>query len=571
MNIPQPNDKNTAKVHHTATLVSTVWMIPLLAAIVGTWLLVQNIRTKGPEIKLLMDNAEGIEINNTTIRILNVEVGKVTQIRLRPKQEGVEITARLNKDVEDLLREDTQFWVVKPRIDQNGITGLGTLVSGSYIAFSPGKSKEEADTFTVADLPPVTAIGQNGIRIYLSGKNNRMIGVGSPVLYENHTVGTVETAKFDPVDQTVNYTIFIQSPNETLMTAGSQFWLDSGISIRTDGTGINVNSPPLPALLSGAIAFYTPKNSDAAQKPAQSGDKFKIYNNRQELERQPGQRTLYYVVFFNSSVRGLEAGAPVEYKGIKIGTVSDVPYFKDGDNLHLFENGIIPVRIRLEPYLMESNGGKQTRQSKVFWQQQIQTAMQRGLAASIASNNLILGSKMIVLDDRSTESERLRPVAEYQGHIVLASHSGGGLDDLQTKVSTLLDKFNNLALDQTIIGINTNLSELKTTLKSAQTMIASADKAVRSADKTIGAAGKLVGSASVQQMPAELNKTLQELRQTLKGVSPQSPVYRDVQDTLHSIERTLKDVTPVINTLKSKPNSLIFNSNVDDPTPKGSD
>ncbi|WP_027009140.1 intermembrane transport protein PqiB [Conchiformibius kuhniae] len=569
MNKPQ-DELPAAKVRQTATLVSTVWLIPLLAAIVGAWLLAQNVRSKGPEITLLMDNAEGIEVNNTTIRILNVDVGRVTKIRLRPDQSGVEITARLNKDVEDLMRQDTQFWIVKPRIDQNGITGLNTLVSGAYIAFSPGESRQKASEFTVSELPPVTAIGQSGIRVYLSGKNSRMIGVGSPVLYENHVVGTVETANFHPQDQTVHYTVFINSPNESLLTNGSQFWLDNGISVRTDGTGISVQSPPLSALLSGAIAFHTPKYGDAGQKPAQSGDEFKIYDNRQELEREPGERTLYYTAFFKDSVRGLEAGAPVEYKGLKIGTVADVPYFEDGDNLQLFENGRIPVRLRLEPYLMESNGSRDTRQSKEYWQQQLQAAFKRGLSAEIASNNLILGSKMIILDDKPAPAdELLRPAAAYHGYPVIATRNGGGLDALQAQVGKLLAKLEKLPLEQTLGGINANLAELQTTLKSAQKVMASADKAVQSADKTIGSAGKLVGSKAIQQMPAELNRTLQELRQTLKGVSPESPVYRDVQQTLQGIERTLKDVQPVIQTLKEQPNALIFQSGGDDPVPKG--
>lgn len=565
----QSQDDTPAKVRQTATLVSTVWLIPLFAAIVGAWLLAQNIRSKGPEITLLMDNAEGIEVNNTSVRILNVDVGRVTRIRLQPDQKGVEVTARLSKDVEDMMREDTRFWIVKPRIDQNGITGLGTLVSGSYIAFSPGTGKEEARRFTVDELPPVTAIGQRGLRLFLSGKNSKMVSAGSPVLYENHTVGTVESAKFNPADQMVNYTVFIQSPNESLVNSASQFWLDSGINIRTDGTGISINSPPLPALLSGAIAFHTPKYGDEAQKPAANGERFKIFNDRKELESQPGRRTLYYIAFFDRSVRGLKSGAPVEYKGLRVGTVADVPYFQDGDNLKLFANGLIPVRLRLEPYMMESNGSAEHRQSREYWQAQIQAALQRGMSASLESNNLLLGSKMVVLDDSPSSDKRLLPVAEYQGLPVIASRNGGGLEDLQAQVGRLLDKFNALPLDKTVGEINGNLAELKQTLKSAQTLLAGVDKTVRTFDQTAASANKLLSAPATRQIPADLNKTLQELREVLKGVSPQSPVYRDVQQTLGSLERTLKDVQPVVQTLKEKPNALIFQSGTQDPVPKG--
>lgn len=582
MSLPQEDNTQIAKVRQTATLVSTVWLIPLLAAIIGAWLLAQNIRTKGPEITLHLDNAEGIEVNTTAVRILNVDVGRVTQIRLKKDQQGVEITARLNKDMEDLMREDTQFWIVKPRIDQNGITGLGTLVSGSYIAFSPGKSETEKYDFKVSELPPVTAIGQSGIRLHLSGKNSKMLSAGSPVLYENHIVGTVESAKFDPKTQTVHYAIFVQSPNESLISSASQFWLDSGVSVKTDGSGISIQTPPLSAILSGAISFVTPKFIEN-QTPASNGDQFHIFNNRRELESQPSPRTLYYVAFFDQSVRGLEVGAPVEFKGIRIGTVVDVPYFDGADGLNLLEKGKIPVRLRIEPYLLETNNRREHRQSKEYWEDQIQAALNRGLSAAMVSNNLVLGSKMIELSDEKSDAPLLKPAPHYHGHTVIGTQSGGGLESLQTQVSQLLSKFNALPLDKTIGELNGGLAELKTTLQTAQTMLASAnqamskvDKAVvagektlQSADKTMKSVDKLLNQKDIQQMPAELKQTLRELRETLKGVSPQSPVYQDVQNTLQSIDRTLKEAAPVMKTLKEQPNSLIFNTQSKDPQPKG--
>ena len=247
-----------AHVRQSKTLASTVWIIPLIAAIAGIWLLVDYSRQQGPEITLLMDNAEGIEVNTTTIRLLNVEIGRVSSIRLRPDHKGVEVVAKLQPSAREMMREDTQFWVVKPRIDQNGVTGLNTLLSGSYISFAPGTSQEEASTFTVSELPPISAMGQHGLRLKLVGHNSKMLSAGSPVMFENLTVGSVETAKFNPQTQNVEYSIFIQSPNDVLVKSNSQFWLDSGVSVRLDGGGVKIDSAPLPAILSGAIAFNTP-------------------------------------------------------------------------------------------------------------------------------------------------------------------------------------------------------------------------------------------------------------------------------------------------------------------------
>ena len=539
-----------ARVKKTNVFTSIVWLIPLIALIAGGWLLVKDIRNRGPVVTLLMDSAEGIEVNNTVIKVLNVDVGHVTRIKLRDDQKGVEVTAQLNADAKDLIRSDTQFWVVKPRIDQSGVTGLSTLLSGSYIAFTPGKSNETKDVFEVQDIPPIAAIGQSGLRLKLVGQNDKILNVSSPVLYENFMVGQVESAHFEPADQTVHYTIFIQSPNDKLINSESRFWLESGINIETTGSGVKLNSAPLPALLSGAISFDSPKTKDS--KNVKSEDSFTLYDSRSEVANLPDDRSLYYTAFFKQSVRGLTAGSPVEYKGLNVGVVSDVPYFDRNDSLHMFENGWIPVRIRIEPSRMEINADEQ---SKEHWKQQFQAALGKGLTATISSNNLITGSKMVELTDQPSSSPKLRPHTVYAGDTVIATQ-GGGLDDLQAKVADLLEKFNNLPLDKTVAGLNGSLAELKSTLKSANAALSSIDK--------------LVGKPQTQNIPNELNQTLKELRQTLQGVSPQSPIYGDVQNTLQSLDKTLRDVQPVINTLKEKPNALIFNSSSKDPIPKGS-
>ena len=509
--------------------------------LVGGWLLFDHIRNTGPTITLHIDSADGIEVNNTVVRVLSVNVGKVTNIRLREDGKGVELTAQLNADVKHMMRSDTQFWVVKPRIDSNGISGLNTLVSGSYIAFMPGKATEPKDTFDVADVPPISALAQDGLRLQLSGANSKMLETGAPVVYESFPVGRVESAKFDPESRRVSYTVFIEHPNDSLINSSSQFWLDSGIRIQADGGGFQLDSAPLGALISGAITFRTP---DRAAPPAKAEGKFELYDNRAAVDRLPGERAMYYTAFFRQSVRGLNAGSPVEYKGVKVGSVADVPYFGSGDSLKLFENGWIPVRLRIEPHLIEQNSDRESRE---YWQKAFQTALNGGLNATLSSDNLLLGSKMIELTDAPSDGERLKPMAEYNGLTVIATR-GGGFDDLQAQLGNLLEKFNKLPLDKTVGELNGSLAELKSTLKSANSLLA---------------------KPQTQAIPTELNKTLAELRQALQGISPSSPVYRDVQETLRNIDQTLRDAQPVLNTLKEKPNALIFNRSEKDPIPKG--
>lgn len=538
---PQPVP---SRVRKTNSMAKAVWLVPALALLTGGWLLMNNIRNSGPEITLYLNSAEGIEVNNTVIRVLDVEVGRVSKIRLREDLKGVELTAKLNADASEMMREDTQFWIVKPRIDQSGISGLNTLVSGSYIAFLPGKSEQEQDEFTVAEQAPLNALSQSGLRLRLSGDNNKMLEVGSPVMFEGFQVGVVENAKFDPQTRRVNYSVLIKHPNDKLISLNSRFWLQSGISVQANNGGVKVDGLAFPALLSGAIAFTTPPSADGTNKAVANNDEFELYNDRSSVENLPDERALYYVVFFKQSIRGLSAGSPVEYKGVRIGSVSDAPFFAPNDSLNLLKTGYVPVRIRIDPQLMEINAPAQ---NKAFWQNTVQTALNRGLSAILSSDNLVLGSKMIELSDAPSAEAAVKPYSHYDQFTVIASR-GGGLDDLQAQVNKLLKKINDLPLNQTVTELNAGLGELKATLKSVN---------------------QLVSKPQTQQIPAEVNKALSELRQTLNGVQPNSPVYQDAQNTLNSLNKTLRDVQPLIQTLKEKPNALIFNNSSSDPTPKG--
>ncbi|MCO6504547.1 MAG: intermembrane transport protein PqiB [Snodgrassella sp.] len=534
--------QTTATVKHAPPFNILVWIIPALALLTGAWLLFQHIRNTGPEITLYLNDADGIEINSTAIKVLNVTVGKVTAIAISPDEKGVQIKAKMSADVKSMLRKDTQFWIVKPRIDQSGITGLNTLVSGSYIAFTPGHSKEKANSFKVLDLPPVSAISQSGIRLRLKGYSDKLLTPGSPLLYGDIAAGQIEKAYFDAKDHSVHYQVFVNSPYDSLINDKVKFWLQTGLQIKASAGGIHVDSAPLPALLSGAIAFKT--TNDGTGTPVVNDTQLTLYNSEQELDNLPSKRALYYVIFFNQSIRGLKVGAPVEFQGLNIGSVADVPYFAHNDSHQLLQNGWIPIRIRIEPERMEINS---TIQDNKKWQQKIQQAMYNGMSAALEKDNLLTGNQFIRLSTTQTSTAILRPTDVYQGYTVIGS-TNSGFDMLQNQLSALLTKLNKLPIERTLHQLDSTMIQLKTTLASAD---------------------RLLAQNQTQRIPTELNATLRELRTTMQGVSSTSPLYGDIQQTLKSIDRTLKDAQPTLKTLKQQPNALIFNRHGHDPEPQG--
>lgn len=538
---PIPNDDDAPVVTENK-FISVVWIIPLIALITGAWLLINHISKIGPEVTLIMNSAEGIQVDQTVVKVFSVEVGRVTSIGLRPGQNGVEIKARLKAGMEDYLRKDTKFWIVKPRIGLEGITGLGALVSGSHIEFIPGKDATEATTFNVAEDPPHMVSNKPGLTLSLVGQDSRMLPVGNPILYRDITVGRIERADFNPKDETINYQIFINKPYDELIGKNTQFWVLNGFDIQATGAGIKIRSGPITSLINGAISFSSPTEVGKGGN-VQNHQKFTLYADEDKVLQQPSDRALYYVAVFDQSIRGLEAGADIQFQGVNIGAVSQVPFFERNDSLNMFNSGKIPVLLRIEPGRMELNADEQTQKQ---WLSRFEQAIDQGLTAKLESNSLITGSLFVELTQQA-KNRGAHARQQYHGYTMIPT-AASGLNRLEDQIMRLLDKLNNLPVEKSLAELNGTLSELQRTLNSAN---------------------KVIDSDDTRNIPKQLNQTMQQVQTLLKGMSPDAPMYQEAQETMKQINQTLQEVKPVIRTLNEKPNALIFNTKQVDPTPKG--
>ena len=531
---PTPDNIPQARKRRTSTaLINTVWLVPLSALIAGVWLLASTIRERGPEITLALPDADGIQAGSTVIKLLNVDVGRVVKVSLNDQHNGVILQARMDKSAAKLLTNETQFWLVKPRIDRTGVTGLGTLVSGYYIEMSPGKNGTPRRNFTVIDAKPSDLNATGGKYFQLTGiADDSLLSVGSSVLYRNIEVGEVSDARFNPQKNTVEYRIFIKHPNETLIGENTQFWSAGGLNVDFNGGTLNVAAPPVGAILSGgAIAFDNPTQGKGAE--VAENTHFTLHKNHSAIEEKKPENAFHLVAFFDQSVANLHKGSPVVYKGITVGYVENPQFFHSGDKSKLFDNKNIPVLFYLSPELFSENINISE------WQNSIQEALNQGLTATIGSHNLLLGGGQIELSDNN-QDQPLKPMNKYQDFLVIGTHKGG-FDSITQQLNAVLEKINHLPLEKTVVELN----------------------------KTISNLDKLLANKEMQSLPADIHNTLQELQKTLNGISPDAPIYRDIQITLHKINHTLDKAEPVLRRLDEKPNALIFNDNRLDPIPKG--
>ncbi|MDQ7048782.1 MAG: MlaD family protein [Enterobacterales bacterium] len=248
-----------AKVSPTRS-ISLVWLIPLVSLFVGLWMVLNTWANQGPEITVFFETAEGLEVGTTKIKYREITIGQVTEIKLNNKFNGVKVTARLDKNTEKLLRTDTDFWVVKPRIGNGGISGLSTLFSGSYIELSPGFSEQKRTDFVGLELPPVTSPGTPGLRITLDSNNQTALKVGDPILFYGIQVGRIEYVHFNVEQRKVYYDAFIQSPYDKLVTTNTRFWKIDGVEFDLNADGLRIQTGTLETFIRGGVTFDVPEN-----------------------------------------------------------------------------------------------------------------------------------------------------------------------------------------------------------------------------------------------------------------------------------------------------------------------
>lgn len=527
---------------------SMVWIVPIVAVLLGGWMVLHNYATRGPVITIQFANAEGLVADKTHIKALNVDIGIVQRVEINPDFNGVLVTAQVKKEISPLLRTDSQFWVVRPRFGAAGISGLSTLLSGAYIELSPGSSKKMSKKFIgLEDIPPTPA-NTPGVRLTLISDRNTSLSAGEPVLYRGFKVGRVEKTVFDIQNRQVRSDIFIDAPYNDLVSSSSRFWNASGIAVDMDSEGVRVTSESVETLLLGGVSFAHPNDTPAGEA-VHNGETFTLYPNQQSINVNHFQYSADYILLFNSSVRGLSTGAPVTFRGLDIGHVVDISFDYIPNETLEFDNTsvAIPVLIRLTP---ASLTGEDSDQMLKKLQQRIDKGIDSGLRASLKTGNLLTGSLYVSLDFvENAEPAGAKSIADY----ALIPTVSDSFDQIQTKVSTLLDKFNELALKQTVDDAGLALREVSSAANQAETVLAHLDT--------------LLGSDEIQQLPAHLNDTLLVLRDKLSAIiadySAGSPVYHQLDQNLDQLQQMLYSIEQLANQVDSQPSSLIFS----DPRP----
>ncbi len=533
---------------------STIWFVPAAAIIIGAWMVYAHWSGQGPLIEITFVSGEGIEAGKTKVKRKNVAVGEVLELRLSDDAEHVVLSVRINKDETRLLREDSQFWVVRPRVGKGGVSGLNTLLSGAYIALSPGSDADLADQFTGLERPPFTPIGTPGLHVTLDSDGNRSLGEGDPVLFHGIEVGKIEYVHSNSEERRTYYNAFIAAPYDRLVTTNTRFWFSNGLSVDLSADGIRLEMASLTTVISGGVSFDVPVGQPQGEHITERAF-FTIYPREGAINETQFEHSLSYMVLFDDSIRGLKPGAPVEYRGVKVGSVirTDIDY-PEVENM-LMPRARIPVLVEIIPARF---GYPDEKSVLAEVDGRIVELVGAGLRAGLATGNLLTGRKYVELQyHRSADGNAGGDMEAFAGYKVIPSIDGQ-LGQLLDNASRTLDVINKLPLDDVLDSAQSALDEIAATLAEFRKSATELDQIL-----TDPASHELIGT---------LNKTLIGFQQLAIDFSEGSATHAELQNSLRSLGQTLQELEPVLKNLRRQPNSLIFGGADDeDLEPKGAE
>lgn len=549
-NTPPPNTPE-AVVEESRSL-PLVWLIPVVALLIGAWLAWKTLSEQGPLITLTFKEAFGLEAGKTRIKFKDIQVGLVETVRLSEDLSQVIVTARMEKSVAGHLGGDSRFWVVKPQLGLSGVSGLDTLMAGNYIAVEFGTGKP-ARNFTGLEHAPKISAETPGRSYVLVADNAGSLQEGTPVYFRNIRAGRVVDVHLAEDKQSVLAEIFIDAPFEQLVHDNSRFWLTNAIDVSMNSQGFDLKIGSLLSLLSGGIAFDTPSLNNGPAQSSRAGTHFDLHKDFADITERTHTHKQPYRMYFDDSVRGLASGAPVEFRGIKVGTVTDVHL-----NLDFRTKKVrIPVTIDLDPenffsveQVKEALGAVQA-DIEAGRRPVVEKLVEQGLRARLKTGSLLTGQLYVDLDlYPDVPPKQLVYGKDYPEIPTLPSLT----EELQKDVTEILAKLRKLPLDR--IG-----SELLGTVQGANRVANAPElrEALRSLDSALKDVRKLAQTADSQivVLATGMEKSLGSVRQVVQQMEPGSPMAVNLNKALEELSSAARSIRTLSDYLDRHPEALL--------------
>jgi paraquat-inducible protein B len=529
--------------------ISAIWIIPLVAVAIGAWLAWDTWSKQGPTIQISFGTGEGLQAGQSQLKFKDIVFGTVKSLELSPDHTHVVVTVATTHEAKPLLTDQAIFWVVKPRLFAGNVSGLETLLSGSYIGMVPGAAGGKTQhNFVGHEDPPILQTNEPGHTFVLKAKKLGSISLGSPVFYRDLTVGEVLGWDIADMAEYVTIRAFVRAPYDSYVHDETRFWNASGVSVQLAGAGVEVQMESLKALLLGGIAFETPEAEIHAAASTED-HVFPLFADRDAAHNASYTRKIPSISYFPGSVKGLAPGSEVTMHGLPVGYVTDVrlEYDKAKDFV------VAPVRYIVEPERILGVGQRLHESDE----DAVAAVLKKGLRASLQSASLITGQQVVALDFVPDAPEV--PVTKEGGDFVMPTTEGGGFAGLASSANDLLNKVSTMPFDQIGANLNgilksfndaTQGPQLKKTLTDLSGMIASAQGMIQRLD-----------TKQLPQLTSDLEKTLTSANKLVlsldSGYGDNTKFNRDLDRLMAQTTDAVRSMRALADLLARHPEALV--------------
>lgn len=511
-------------------LPSLVWLIPIVAAVVGLTLMVKVLMERGPVITISFVSAEGLEAGKTKVKYKDVDIGQVQSITLSKDRSHVLTSVQLSKEAENFTADDTRFWVVRPRVAASGISGLNTLFSGAYIGADAGKSADTKREFVGLEQPPIITRDTSGKQFVLHTDDLGSLDIGSPVFYRRIKVGQVAAYDLDQNGKGVSLRIFVNAPYDKFVSINSRFWHASGFDMQINASGFKLHTQSLATVVLGGIAFKAMDDVENVEA-ARENTSFRLAEDEMAAMKEPDGRSQTVLLYFNQSLRGLAPGAAIDFRGVVLGEVKSIGIEYD-DKTRQF---IMPVVVTLFPDRL-GRKFKQPQESRYTPRQRLRYLVAQGLRAQLRNGNLLTGQVYIALDFFPNAAA---VEVDIEHMPLILPTIPNSLDEIQTQIAAVTHKLSKVPFDKIGVDLRQTLAALNRTLTSAE---------------------QTMHQLNHEVMP-EMTVAVRDARKTLNAaertLSDDAPLQQDVRQTMQELTRTAASIRVLTDYLQLHPESLI--------------
>ena len=432
---------------------SFVWILPIVAAVIGAYLAFTTLSQRGPEIVISFKSADGLTAGQTKVRHKAVDLGTITSIRLAEDMSHVIVHVRMNSEADPYLTDQARFWVVRPRLSGASISGLETLISGGYIEMDPGsKGTKSVRVYQGLEDPPGVRSDEPGTTFVLTTGRIGSLGSGSPVFYRDIVVGEVLGYHLPEGNGAITINAFVRAPYDKWVRTGTRFWNASGLNVAFGGSGLHVELESLQAVLSGAVAFGTPEDARDTESAKQDAS-FDLFASEEAANAAGYKQRILTVMYFQTSTSGLAVGSPVQIYGQQIGNVTEVGLELDPVNA----TARVRVAAEIQPERLSAMGGDPKDTPETVSRRLVD----HGMRAELVTTSYITGSLAVSLDFPSSPPPG---TVSMEGDAIVLPTLGGGFSGIITSASEILQKVGAIPFAQIGNNASTLLATLNATI-----------------------------------------------------------------------------------------------------------